>query len=97
MPSDVDWRLTQFKNSVSLVLEELLKELARTGAISDTEFSARLETVAKQIEVDWKDDDEMLRHWDIGLIRSVAHRLKPDYPSSIVENPEPPKPDNENP
>jgi hypothetical protein len=94
MPSDVDWRLTQFKNSVSLVLEELLKELARTGAISNTEFPAKLETLAKQIEVEWKDE---IRHWDVGMIRNLAHRLKPDYPSSIVENPEPPNPDNENP
>jgi hypothetical protein len=91
---ELEMRTMAFKNSVGAVLQTLLEELAASGAISAQKYSERLTEMSKDMEEDLRDNGGV---WDVGLIRNLAQLLKPDYPSSIVENPEPPEPDNENP
>lgn len=91
---ELEMRMMSFKNSVIAVLEMLVEELTKSGAISAAQFSERLAVAAKGMEEEWRDSPGV---WDVDLVRSLARGLKPDYPTGIVENPEPPKPDNENP
>jgi hypothetical protein len=79
---EIENRLLGFTNSVSLVLQELCQELAKTGAISKTEFPERLEAIANELEIEWREAPE---HWNLNLLRHLADSLRPEYSRVIVE------------